>query len=372
MRTRSKKRQQGAVAVMVALMLIVLLGIGALAVDIGNLMVARNELQNAADAAAMAGAGCLKPRSECSNSSATQPDWTTASTTASTFSTSSMTNKVQGAYLKASTVATGYWNATGSPYRLEALPFTPGTNDMPAVQVTIRKDGSNANGSVSAFLGKVFGVQVLKASAVATAVLSSPGSVGPGGLFPLAMSKCLFDTYWNSTTSSPKLSPTSGTLAGTSVAQVAGQPYYFQIGSSYQYSSCTAGQWTSFDSSNQSASYTKGLLTSGNTTTLSIGSSPGTWIQSGEENSVFKSVDTCSAAGNGQCAWETVAVVSDLSTGSFQPVVAFACIHILSASNGSKPYVLVQMSNDMSHCETPASGGVGTNYGAYTPPRLVQ
>ncbi|MCC8392979.1 pilus assembly protein TadG-related protein [Paraburkholderia sp. MMS20-SJTR3] len=374
MRTRSKKRQQGAVAVMVALMLIVLLGIGALAVDIGNLMVARNELQNAADAAAMAGAGCLKPRSECSNASATQPDWTTASTTASTFSTSSTTNKVQGAYLKASTVATGYWNATGSPYGLEALPFTPGSNDMPAVQVTIRKDGSNANGSVSTFLGKVFGVQVLKASAVATAVLASPGSVGPGGLFPMAMSKCLFDTYWSSTTNSPKLSPTSGLVSGggSTVPQVAGQPYYFQIGSAYQYGACQSGQWTTFDSSDNSASYARGLITNGNSTTFSIGSSPGTWIQTGEKNSLFNDVYDCSAAGNGQCAWETVAVVADPSTSGFQPVLAFACVHILNASNGSNPYVLVQMSNDMSHCETPNSGGAGPSYGAYTPPRLVQ
>jgi len=44
----------------------------------------------------------------------------------------------------------------------------------------------------------------------------------------------------------------------------------------------------------------------------------------------------------------------------------------LNAQNGSMPYVLVQMSSDMSHCETSNSGGVGPNYGAYTPPRLVQ
>ncbi|MFX1802752.1 pilus assembly protein TadG-related protein [Paraburkholderia sp. A1RO-5] len=368
----SKGKQKGAVAVTVALSMIFLLGFGAMAIDIGNLLVARNQLQNAADAAALAGAGCLKPRAECSNTTAAQPDFTTAAATASTFSTSSSTNTVQGSVVQASTVATGYWNATGTPYGIEALPFTPGANDLPAVQVTINKDGSNANGAVPVFLGAVLGANILKASAVATAVLSSPGNVGPGGLFPLAMSQCLFNTYWDSVADAPKTSPTSGTVSGFNYPQVAGQPYIFQIGSSYQYGTCQSGQWTTFDVNNNSASYARTLLTSGNSTTFSVGGSPGTWIQTGEENTLFNNTATCSAAGNGQCAWVTVPVVADPGTSGFQPVVAFACLHILNASNGSLPYVLVQMTNDMSHCETPNSGGVGPSYGAYTPPRLVQ
>lgn len=374
MRTRrSRKKQEGAVVIMVALCLVSLLGIAALVIDIGNLLVARNELQNAADAAAMAGAGCLMPRTECSNTTASQPDWTTAQATASAFSTSTTTNQVQGAHVKVSTVATGYWNTTGTPYGLESLPFTPGTHDLPAVQTTILKDGSNANGAVAVFLAKVFGVQLLKASAVATAVLSTPGNVGPGGLFPVAMSQCLYNTYWNSSTNAPMTAPNSGTVAGFSWPnQVAGQPYIFQIGSAYHYGTCSSGQWTTFDQNSNSASYARTLLTSGNDSTVSIGASPGVWIQTGTENTLFNGAAACSAAGNGQCAWVTAPVVSDPTTSGFQSVVAFACLHILDAKNGSQPYVLVQMSNDMSHCETPNSGGVGPNYGAYSPPRLVQ
>ena len=368
----SRKKQQGAIAITVAVCMVMLLGFAGLAIDVGNVLVARNELQNAADAAAMAGAGCLIRRTACANTTATQPDWTTAKATASSFSTSTSTNQVQGARVKASTVSTGYWNVTGTPYRLETLPFTPGANDLPAVQVIIRKDGTDANGAVATFLSKVLGVQTLKASAVATAVLSQPGSVGPGGLFPLAMSKCLYDNYWDSTTGSPKLSPNNNTLPGTSVAQQAGQPYFFQIGSSYHYGTCDSGQWTTFDQNNNSASYARSLLTSGNTTTLTIGASPGTWIQTGTENTLFNGTASCSAAGNGQCEWATAPVVNTPSTSGFQPVVAFACLHILNAKNGSLPYVLVQMTNDMSHCETPNAGGFGTGYGAYTPPRLVQ
>ena len=53
------KDETGAVAIMVALLLIVFIGFAALAIDLGHLYVVRNELQNAADAGALAGARFL-------------------------------------------------------------------------------------------------------------------------------------------------------------------------------------------------------------------------------------------------------------------------------------------------------------------------
>jgi len=53
------RNQRGATAILVALCLFALIGFGALAVDIGHLCVAHNELQNAADAGALAGARFL-------------------------------------------------------------------------------------------------------------------------------------------------------------------------------------------------------------------------------------------------------------------------------------------------------------------------
>ena len=53
------KDQRGATAVIVAIMLVVLIGFAAFAVDIGYLYATKNELQNIADAAALAGAGEL-------------------------------------------------------------------------------------------------------------------------------------------------------------------------------------------------------------------------------------------------------------------------------------------------------------------------
>ena len=49
------KSEKGVTLVYVAILLVVFLGMAALAVDVGYLMVSRNELQNAADAC---GVGC--------------------------------------------------------------------------------------------------------------------------------------------------------------------------------------------------------------------------------------------------------------------------------------------------------------------------
>lgn len=50
------KDQQGVTVIIVALLIVVFIGFAALAVDIGHLYVVRNEIQNAADAGALAGA----------------------------------------------------------------------------------------------------------------------------------------------------------------------------------------------------------------------------------------------------------------------------------------------------------------------------
>lgn len=77
---RAKYNQRGAVLVMVAILMIVFIGIAALALDIGHLYVVRNELQNAADAGALAGARELYLDSNASsvNTGANQVAYDTA------------------------------------------------------------------------------------------------------------------------------------------------------------------------------------------------------------------------------------------------------------------------------------------------------
>lgn len=57
--TRLLHRERGAVLVLVALLMLVFVGIAALVIDLGHLYVVRNELQNAADSGALAGALAL-------------------------------------------------------------------------------------------------------------------------------------------------------------------------------------------------------------------------------------------------------------------------------------------------------------------------
>ena len=59
MKFTSLGKQKGAMLITASLWLILLIGLAALAFDVGHLMIVRNELQNAADAAALAGANCL-------------------------------------------------------------------------------------------------------------------------------------------------------------------------------------------------------------------------------------------------------------------------------------------------------------------------
>ena len=52
----SLRRQHGAILVMTALFIVVLIGVAALAMDVGRLVILRSQMQNAADAAALAAA----------------------------------------------------------------------------------------------------------------------------------------------------------------------------------------------------------------------------------------------------------------------------------------------------------------------------
>ena len=67
--SRFRRDEQGAVAIMVALLMTALLGFTGLVVDVGDLYVQRTQLQAAADAAAMAGAQDLSVSSTCSPAS---------------------------------------------------------------------------------------------------------------------------------------------------------------------------------------------------------------------------------------------------------------------------------------------------------------
>lgn len=356
------RKQRGAVAIVVAIFLPILITIAALAIDISNLMLVKNELQNAADAAAQAGAQCLYRRTECGNLTNTVPDWSTAHTRATL---SVPNNAVQGTALADSVVTSGYWNVTGTPNTLQLLPHTPGANDAPAVQVTIAKESGKNAGSVTLYLAGLMGLRNTDLSATAISVVTSPGTEGPGGLFPFAITKCMYDAYWDSATSLPKNATTS-TLNG--VPQTIGQPWKFRLGSDTQKlpdgTTCDGGQWTSFKLDTNNVPSIRMLISEGNPTTLAIGDM--TWIQPGVQATLYSSVNDCSAAGSKACEYATAPITLRANVKGEEPILAFGCLHILLASQ-SKKYIEVQMSNI---CPNPEGGGTGPDYGVHNPPRL--
>lgn len=361
---KSGQRRRGAVAVLAVILLPILIMVAAVAIDIANLMLVKNELQNAADSAAQAGAQCLYPRAECFNTTAQSPDWGTAESRASA---AVQQNTAQGKPLISGLVASGYWNVTGTPHILQSLPMTPTANDAPAIQVTIAKRTGENSGSVVLYLAGLMGLSTADVSATAISVVTSTGSVSPGTLFPFAMAKCMYDSFWDTSTNQPKTASTTGPDA-YGIPQVSGEPWVFRFGVSAEaYGGCEGGQYTSFALDDNSTTAVRKLIQNGNPTALAIGEQ--IWIEPGAKADLYKIVDGCSARGDKTCEYVTIPVAMNASytLKGEQPIFAFGCMHMLLAEQGDK-YVQVQMST---LCPPIGGGGTGPDYGVHNNPRLA-
>ncbi len=346
--TKKASGQKGVVTLLVALTLPVLVGVAAFAVDLAYLHVVRNELQNDADAAALAGAKALY------QNTGSGLDWDGAALRAQD---AIILNRADGQPLSQGLVQTGYWDMSQTVSGLQLLPALPSANDAPAVQVNVaRSDGQN-QGPVRTFLAGIWGVVAKPVSATAVAGVTSPGSVNPGGLFPFAMSECMYQKYWNS----------NAQPAGPRIDPLTGKVHVFKVGSLYQYDSCNSGEWSTLDFKASGANTIDGMIKTGNPVTLSVGDD--IWVQSGVKNSLFQDVQKCSAAGDKSCEYVLMPVLSQVLSGNFATIRGFACLHILRAVGGSQKYIEIEMSTQ---CKSPLSGGVGPNYGAVSPPSLFR
>lgn len=183
--------QRGAVAAIVAVSLTVLLAMTALALDIGHALVARNQLQNASDAAALAGARALGVM--YGNMSGSLTGYTLTSgeviTIKNAASVAGADNQAAGVTVtvNANDIAIGNWTAA-------TRTFTP-TMVLPrAVRVTTRRDGS-ANGPISTFLAGIIGRNSLSVTAVATAQLNPVSVMAPGDMdAPFGISEFYFNS----------------------------------------------------------------------------------------------------------------------------------------------------------------------------------
>ncbi len=364
-RRRYRKKQDGAVAIIVVILLPLLIGFAALSVDVSYGFMIKNELQNAADSTALAGAGCLYARADCSNLSAAVPDWSSASTKAQVFASN---NSVENNAISSVSVEYGYWDPTSATPSLRSLPYTPASIDAPAIRVTISRSGNSNGGEVQTFFARIWGINSRPISATAVALITSPGNAGAGSLFPVAITKCLFDNYWDTTSKSPKVA-TAVNPPGFDLPQTIGKPYIFKITSSYHAGVCESGQWTSLEIDSNNVPTIRNIITNGNSAPIAVGDN--IWIQPGSKTALYSDVNDCSYSGNKSCEYVTVPVVEDIDTHAHNPVVGLACMRIISAAGGSDKSIIAHLTSDGDKCQAQNASGVGPGYGMLLPARLV-
>lgn len=341
-------RQRGAVAIWFALLLPVLLGFAALAVDLARIHLVKVELQKAADAAALGGARSLSEKPLPTG----QPyNWPAAAAKALDVA---LHNYANGDSIKVATIDTGYWNI---PSRSWKGAVAPSTGDVPAVRATIAISEGQNNGPLHLFFAPFLGFDESNVQATSIAVIAPPG--GGTGMFPMAINKTMFDLFWDSTNNIPKLDST-------------GKLYEIKLSSVYS-GNITSGQWTSFQTDKDDVPTVRDLIRDGNTTSVSIGDL--IWIEPGVKSTIYNTKEGNKNTPLSELIGKDVAVpvVNVVETHAQEQVVAIAGYHIQSVyQNGSHSYITGYFVDLSTIPGLNPGNGNGTYYGAYTPPKLVQ
>jgi hypothetical protein len=344
--------QKGAVTVLVALTLPVLLGVGALAVDLAYLHVVRNELQNDADAAAMAGARKLYLKG------ASTLDWASAATTAKD---AIVLNRAANHALADGDVLTGYWDTTQATPGLETSLNKPGATYAPAVQVSLGKSGVENEGPVRTFLASIWGIYAKPVRVTAVAGVNSPSSAALA--FPLAIAQCMYQKHWDLSTQPPR----------PMIDPETNQAFVFEIAREKSPDPCANGQWTALNFEGKGANLIDDIIAHKPSLfeppppMLSIGDK--VTFESGSKTSLYSEVQKCIGAASFPCNLVVLPIVDQVVAGESATIRGFACMKLLAAEGGSKKYISAQMSNE---CPPPPSGGIGPNYGVISPPSLFK
>lgn len=157
-RTRNQDGERGVAGVMVALMVLVLIGVGAMAVDVGQIYAERAQLQNGADAGALAAAQLCSNSGGCTQSAA-----------------------------NAAAKALADSNSNDGVSNLQSVDLSV-ANQVTVTTSTI--DGTTHAGFLSKLFSSALNVPPVTVGAKATASLKPPSG---GGAFPLAFSNQCWD-----------------------------------------------------------------------------------------------------------------------------------------------------------------------------------
>jgi Flp pilus assembly protein TadG len=209
-RSVNDSHRRGAVTVLVALLAVPFLGMVAFAVDIAWIVQARSDLQNAADAAALAGAEQLMSGfvqyslpGQTGKSTILINSESTAKTYAKNFASYNTAGGVSSLVLKDADIQFGFTNAQGSystGWNFSGFPNT--------VKVTMRLD-SQANNPLKLFFSPIFGVNSTDVQATAAATIYTGNVINfqakpgiSGALLPLTLDLNAWNTYVQSGVSS--------------------------------------------------------------------------------------------------------------------------------------------------------------------------
>lgn len=212
------KDQRGGVAIIVAIIVVfIVIALMALAIDVGRLYATKNELQNVADAAALAGAGKLgeiykglTPEEQDTYDFSADQAVIVAS---AQDVVGAGKNKVGGENITIDTGDIIIYNVTDAGGNLRF--GGPNNYNLPdAVRVTARRDSDpkSAEGPITTFFAKILGFGTADVWADATAALTTLDEVGPGEMnMPIGLSENLFP---NNCTDTIQFSPTTTSCAG--------------------------------------------------------------------------------------------------------------------------------------------------------------
>jgi Flp pilus assembly protein TadG len=194
-KSRRQARRSGNILVLSAVLMVMTMAIMAFAMDVGALLVARTELQRAADAAALSATWELIDQGALSGNASTANTSSAARASAVNFAS---WNKVltQPLAIATSDVEVGY---VSDPTNPDSGFYTMSTAAPNAVRVRVRKS-SMLNNPVSFGFARVIGINSQDLEAVATAALiasfdgfRTPGDGGNVGILPIALDEPSWD-----------------------------------------------------------------------------------------------------------------------------------------------------------------------------------
>lgn len=184
---------EGQVLGMMAVMMVGLLGMSALAVDVGFFFVTRNQLQNISDGSALAATrtlGHIYQGIPYEQQVGYVCDSACAKEIRDAAQENAANNQAAGAPVTvlAEDIEIGQWDGED---------FTPTLTTPDAVQVTARRDDV-ANGKVATFFARILGRNEGSVRALATAALTGQGTADKGEIeLPIGISYWFFETQPN-------------------------------------------------------------------------------------------------------------------------------------------------------------------------------